>query len=234
MDYRILVAEDDVDIVRLVKLYLESSNYCVFTAFDGRSAYEIVKREQIDLALIDIMMPEMDGYELTKKIREIKNIPIVILSAKNDEKDKVLGLNLGADDYITKPFNPLEMVARVSANLRRFYELNNNSVKEEIPSNVLKIGDLCLDTDRMTLTKRGEEIPLTPNEYKIVLLLMESPGRVYTKSQICVAVNGEFYENYENAIAVHISHLRDKIEDDPHAPQYIRNIRGVGYKIERP
>ena len=138
MDYRILVAEDDVDIVRLVKLYLESSNYCVFTAFDGRSAYEIVKREQIDLALIDIMMPEMDGYELTKKIREIKNIPIVILSAKNDEKDKVLGLNLGADDYITKPFNPLEMVARVSANLRRFYELNNNSVKEEIPSNVLK------------------------------------------------------------------------------------------------
>ena len=234
MDYRILVAEDDVDIVRLVKLYLESSNYCVFTAFDGRSADEIVKREQIDLALIDIMMPEMDGYELTKKIREIKNIPIVILSAKNDEKDKVLGLNLGADDYITKPFNPLEMVARVSANLRRFYELNNNSVKEEIPSNVLKIGDLCLDTDRMTLTKRGEEIPLTPNEYKIVLLLMESPGRVYTKSQICVAVNGEFYENYENAIAVHISHLRDKIEDDPHAPQYIRNIRGVGYKIERP
>lgn len=234
MDYRILVAEDDVDIIRLVKLYLESSNYCVFTAFDGRSAFEIVKREKIDLALIDIMMPEMDGYELTKKIREIKNIPIVILSAKNDEKDKVLGLNLGADDYITKPFNPLEMVARVSANLRRFYDLNNNPTKEPVPSNVLKIGDLCLDTDKMILTKRKREIPLTPNEYKIMLLLMESPGRVYTKSQICVAVNGEFYENYENAIAVHISHLRDKIEDDPHAPQYIRNIRGVGYKIERP
>ena len=234
MDYKILVAEDDVDIVRLVKLYLESSNYCVFTAFDGRSAFEIVKRENIDLALIDIMMPEMDGYELTKKIREIKNIPIVILSAKNDEKDKVLGLNLGADDYITKPFNPLEMVARVSANLRRFYDLNEQPKKEEVRANVLKIGDLLLDNDRMILTKRGEEIPLTPNEYKILVLLMESPGRVYTKSQICVAVNGEFYENYENAIAVHISHLRDKIEDDPNAPQYIRNIRGVGYKIERP
>ncbi len=234
MDYRILVAEDDVDIVRLVKLYLESSNYCVFIAFDGRSAFEIVKRENIDLALIDIMMPEMDGYELTKKIREIKNIPIVILSAKNDEKDKVLGLNLGADDYITKPFNPLEMVARVSANLRRFYDLNEQPKKEEVRANVLKIGDLLLDDDKMILTKSGKEIPLTPNEYKILVLLMESPGRVYTKSQICVAVNGEFYENYENAIAVHISHLRDKIEDDPHAPQYIRNIRGVGYKIERP
>jgi DNA-binding response OmpR family regulator len=233
MDYTILIAEDDPDIVRLLKLYLESSNYCVFTANDGQSAYEIIKREKIDLAILDIMMPKMDGYELTRQIREIKNIPLIIVSAKNDDEDKILGLNLGADDYITKPFNPLEVVARVSANLRRFYSLNEK-IEPSVPSQVLQIGELCLDVDKMSLMKREEEIPLTPNEYKIMALLMEHPGRVYTKSQICVAVNGESYENYENAIAVHISHLRDKIEDDPHAPQYIRNIRGIGYKIEKP
>jgi DNA-binding response OmpR family regulator len=232
MDYTILIAEDDKDIVRLLKLYLENSDYCVFTANDGQSAYEIVKREKIDLAILDIMMPKMDGYELTKQIREIKNIPIIIISAKNDDEDKILGLNLGADDYIAKPFNPLEVVARVNASLRRSYSLNLKAVPR-LHSQVLRIGELCLDMDKMSLMKGEQEISLTPNEYKIIALLMEHPGRVYTKSQICVAVNGEFYENYENAIAVHISHIRDKIEDDPHAPHYIRNIRGIGYKIEK-
>lgn len=231
MNYTILVAEDNKDIVELLKLYLETSGYHVLIAYDGMTAFETIKNEKIDLIIMDIMMPRMDGYELTKEVRKIKNIPILILSAKNQDSDKILGLNLGADDYITKPFNPLEVTARVEANLRRFYRLNDNHKDHQ--QTILQLGDLILDTASLTLKKRGEEIVTTPNEYKILLLLMKSPGRVYTKSQICEAISGEFYEKYENAIAVHISHIRDKIEDDPRNPRYIKNIRGLGYKIER-
>lgn len=232
MQYNILIAEDDKDIVKLLKLYLESSGYKVITADNGVSAFEIIQKEKIDLAVIDIMMPRMNGYELTQKIREIKNIPILILSAKNQDTDKILGLNLGADDYMTKPFSPLEIVARVKANLRRFYNLNKLDKDYESPSE-FKIGELVLDTERFTLKKNGVEIIITPNEYKIITLLMKSPGRVFTKSQICEAMNGELYDNYENVITVHISHIREKIEDDPKNPRYIKNIRGLGYKIEK-
>ncbi|WP_040328778.1 response regulator transcription factor [Clostridium ihumii] len=231
MNYTILIAEDDNDIVKLLKLYLESSGYRVLTVDNGLSAFELIKNEQIDLAVVDIMMPKMDGYELIKKTREVKNIPILILSAKNQDTDKILGLNLGADDYMTKPFSPLEIIARVKANLRRFYNLNNGDSIVYKNAEIV-IGELILNTEKLTLTKNGAEIIITPNEYKILALLMKSPGRVYTKSQICEAMNGELYDNYENVITVHISHLREKIESDSRNPRYIKNIRGLGYKIE--
>ena len=232
MKYTVLIAEDDSDIVKILKLYLESSGYRVFTADNGVNAYEIVVKEKIDIAIVDIMMPKIDGYELIIKIRKIKDIPILILSAKNQDEDKILGLNLGADDYITKPFNSLEVVARIQANLRRFYKLNNNEVATK-ENKFLTLGDLTLDTEELTLYKNGEEIVITPNEYKILAVLMKTPGRVYTKSQICEAINGDYYENYENTIVVHISHIREKIGDNPKSPKYIKNIRGIGYKIEK-
>ena len=230
MTYTILIAEDDVDIINILKLYLESSGYRVLTAPNGEEAYRLIKSEPVDLAIFDVMMPKLDGFTLTKYVRQIKNIPILILTAKVEDNDKILGLNIGADNYLTKPFNPLEIVARVGAHLRRSYALNNGA-PETRPS-ALAPGESALDMDQYTLPKNGEEISLTPIEFKLLCFLMKSPGRVYTKSQLCEAVNGEYYENYENAIAVHISHLRDKIEDDPKNACYIKNIRGVGYKIE--
>lgn len=232
LQYTVLVAEDDNDIIKLLKLYLESSSFKVVTANDGLTALEIIQNEHIDIAILDIMMPKMDGYELTKEIRATKNIPIIILSAKSQDEDKILGLNIGADDYMTKPFNPLEIVARVNANLRRFYHLGA-SVSDNSGNSSIKIGDIALDTESLKLYKKEDEVVITPTEYKILALLMKSPNRVYTKSQICEAVNGEFYENYENSVAVHVSHLRDKIEDDPKNPKYIKNIRGLGYKFEK-
>lgn len=231
MAYTILIAEDDLDIMKILKLYLTAEGYDVLTADNGNIAFEIIKQEKIDLAILDIMMPGMDGYELTKSIREIKKIPILILSAKNEDTDKILGLNLGADDYLTKPFNPLEVVARVGANLRRFYNLNIQA-HENSSGSILRLGELEINTDLMMLKKNKKEIILTPNEYKLLIFLMKSPGRVYTKSQLSEAINGEYYENYENAIMVHISHLREKIEEDSKIPRYIKNVRGVGYKIE--
>lgn len=229
--YTVLIAEDDKDIQNLLKMYLESGGYRVLTADDGESAYSLVSSEQVNLAILDVMMPRMDGFMLTKKIRESMNIPILLLTARVEDNDKILGLNLGADDYLTKPFNPLEVLARVNANLRRFYQLGGDTA--EAASSVLTLGALRLDTGSLQLQKDGKEVVLTPNEYKIFRTLIQSPGRVFTKSQLCEAVNGESYENYENVIAVHVSHLRDKIEDDPQNPQYIKTVRGLGYKIEK-
>lgn len=175
-------------------------------------------------------MPGMDGYELTVKIREEHDFPIIFLSAKNQDHDKILGLNMGADDYMTKPFNPLELIARVNSNLRRFYALSGRSREE---ASQLKNGDLSLDLERMTASIGGQNLPLTPTEFKILTLFMKNPGRVFTKAQICEAVNGEYYETDENAITVHISKLREKMNDDSKNPEYIRNIRGLGYKIEK-
>lgn len=231
MSYTILLAEDDPDILSLIKLYLESNGYQVMTASDGAQAWEFIQKEKFDLAVLDIMMPKVDGFALTQKIREHSNVPILLLTAKIDDADKILGLNLGADDYMTKPFNPLEVVARVNANLRRFYKLNDTRFTEK--SAVLTLGALELDMEKWILRKNEKEITVTPIEYKLLAFLMQSPGRVYTKSQLCEAVNGEYYDNYENAIMVHISHLREKIEDDPRTPCYIKNVRGVGYKIEK-
>ena len=229
MPYTILIAEDDADIRELLRLYLESGGHTVLTAADGQEAWDMLMTRTVHLAVLDVMMPKLDGFSLVRRLRERSAIPVLILSAKDQDADKILGLNLGADDYMTKPFNPLEILARVQAALRRTYQLD----AEQKPDTRLAIGDLTLDTETLTLLKRGQEIVLTPSEYKILALLMRSPGRVYTKSQICEAINGEFYENYENAITVHISHLREKIEDDPKTPRYIKNVRGIGYRIEK-
>lgn len=234
MKYRILVAEDDQDIAELIKLYLENENYEVVLAQDGLAAYEQAKTGEIDLAVVDIMMPKLGGYDLIKRIRENSNMPIIILSAKNLDSDKILGLDLGADDYLTKPFNPLELIARIKSNIRRYYRLGGQmDASEGKKSNLIRVGDLTLDEESVTLKKGEEVITITPTEYKMMLLFMKSPGKVFTKMQIYQAVNGECYVNDDNTLMVHISNLRDKIEDNPREPKYIKNIRGIGYKIEK-
>lgn len=234
MSYSILIAEDDRDIAEVIKLYTENEGFRVLYAPDGKAAYETVLKEKIDLAVVDIMMPELNGYELIKKIREESNMPIIILSAKNLDSDKILGLDLGADDYLTKPFNPLELVARIKSNIRRYYSLGSiqdvGAIEEK---NILRVGDLVLNEENVTLKKKDEPIPITPTEYRMMKLFMQSPGKVFTKVQIYQAVNGESYVNDDNTLMVHISNLRDKIEDNPREPKYIKNIRGIGYKIEK-
>ena len=234
MNYKILIAEDDKDIAEVIKLYLENEGFQVIYAGDGQLAYEAVQKQKIDLAVVDIMLPKMNGYELIKKIRESNNMPILILSAKNLDSDKILGLDLGADDYLTKPFNPLELIARIKSNIRRYYSLGSQSKMAEEKENVLlKVGDLVLNEETVTLKKGEELIAITPTEYKMMKLFMQSPGKVFTKMQIYQAVNGECYVNDDNTLMVHISNLRDKIEDNPREPKYIKNIRGIGYKIEK-
>ncbi|MDD3203093.1 MAG: response regulator transcription factor [Pygmaiobacter massiliensis] len=229
MNYKILVAEDDEDIVELLTLYLSNEGYEILSANNGEDALRIAKETKVDLAVLDIMMPKMNGYELTKKLREVSNLPILILSAKNQDSDKILGLGLGADDYLTKPFNPLEIIARVKAALRRFYDLGAGAATS---TDRLCVGDLVLDTSTCTLWKKDTEISLTPTEYKILALLMKSPGRIFTKVQIYESINGEYFENDDNTMMVHISKLRDKLEEDPRSPRYIKTVRGLGYKIE--
>lgn len=231
MNFNILLAEDDEDIVKLIKLYLENENFNIFHAKDGQEAYELFLSKKTDLAIVDIMMPRMNGYELTKHIRSRSNIPILILSAAHLDSDKILGLNLGADDYMVKPFNPLELTARINALLRRFYHLGNAGTNAE--DGKLTLGELTLDTHQLTLEKRGEPIPLTATEYKILVMLMKAPGRVFTKMQLYEEVNGDYYSSDDNTMMVHISNLRDKIEDDPKNPKYIKTVRGLGYKIEK-
>lgn len=234
MKYRILVAEDDQDIAELIKLYLENEDYEVVLAHDGLLAYEQTQKQEIDLAVVDIMIPKLSGYDLIKKIRENSNMPIIILSAKNLDSDKILGLDLGADDYLTKPFNPLELIARIKSNIRRYYRLGSQmDSAESRKSHIIKVGDLTLDEEAVTLKKGENIITITPTEYKMMLLFMKSPGKVFTKMQIYQAVNGECYVNDDNTLMVHISNLRDKIEDNPREPKYIKNIRGIGYKIEK-
>lgn len=229
--YNILVAEDDKDIIKILTLYLNNDGMNVIEANDGKQALELLREKRIDLAILDIMMPEMDGYELIKKMRRESNIPILMLSAKNTDSDKILGLDLGADDYMTKPFNPLEVVARVKSNLRRFYHLND--VEKKGRDTLVKLGELELDMSTCSLTKNGEGIVLTSTEYKILQLLMSNPGRIFTKVQIYERAIGEYFESDENTIMVHISRLRDKIEEDVKNPQYIKTVRGLGYKIEK-
>ena len=231
MTYKILVAEDDTDIQEVLRLYLVNSGFEVISAYDGSEAYELMLSEKPDLALLDIMMPVINGYELTKKIREISNIPIIILSAMNADSDKILGLDIGADDYITKPFNPLEVIARIQSNLRRKYKLDSSAAEEN--GDMLTVGELKLDTKKFILYKNGEEIMLTPTEFKILSLFMEKPGMVFTKAQIYQRINGDFYETDDNTMMVHISKLRDKLGDNSKSPTYIKTVRGLGYKIEK-
>ncbi len=234
MKYRILVAEDDKDIAEFIKLYLVNEGYEAVLARDGLLAYDEALKQKIDLAVVDIMLPKMNGFDLIKKIRENSNIPIVILSAKNQDSDKILGLDLGADDYLTKPFNPLELIARIKSNIRRYYSLGSQAgAEKEKETHIWRVGDLLLDEEAVTLTKAGEVITITPTEYKMLALFMKSPGKVFTKMQIYQAVNGECYVNDDNTLMVHISNLRDKIEENSREPKYIKNIRGIGYKIEK-
>lgn len=225
----ILIAEDDPDILELLNLYLESNHYQVLNARNGIEAFEIFHKEEIQVLIVDIMMPEMNGYELIKKVRRESNVPIIILSAKNQDTDKVLGLNLGADAYITKPFNPLEVIAYIEAVSRRYTKEEQKEIKEDL---IIKEGDLTLLLDRYLLKKKEKTVPLTSTEFKILAKLMKSPGRIFTKSQLYECINGELYENDENTMMVHISNLRSKIEEDPSNPKYIITVRGLGYKFE--
>lgn len=219
---KILIAEDDEAIRDLLKLYLESEGYQILSAENGRQALEIVQAQRPALAILDIMMPEINGLDLTRHLREKTMMPILILSARDQDHDKILGLNIGADDYMTKPFNPLEVVARVKALLRR-----TGSTAE-----VMKAGDFCLNLSSHTLTRADVPIPLTPMEYKILSVMMRNPGRIYTKVQLYETVSGEYFESDENTIMVHISRIREKLEDDPKRPVHIITVRGVGYKFE--
>ena len=218
----ILIAEDDADIRSLLRLYLEGEGMRVLEAADGNTALELAREHTPDMAILDVMMPGLNGFELTRALRQYSDLPILILSAKSQDNDKILGLNLGADDYIAKPFNPVEIAARVKAQLRRTARRN-----------VLTVRDLALDTASFQLTKRGEPILLTPMEYKILAMLMRSPGRIFTKIQLYEGAIGTYFEGDDNTMMVHISKLRDKLEDDPRHPQYIITVRGLGYKLEK-
>lgn len=226
MEYKILVADDEKEIRELLRLYLENSGYAVREAEDGAQALDILRSEKIDLCLLDIMMPKMDGYHVLQELRKESNIPVVILSAKDADSEKILGLNLGADDYMTKPFNPLEAIARVNSNIRRFYSLGTSPTAE-----VIKVKDLELDVDACEFRKNGEVIELTSVEYKIMELFMKSPGKVFTKQQIYEYGWGENFIVADNNIMVCISKLRDKLDEDPAA--YIKTIRGLGYRLEK-
>ena len=227
----VLVVDDDKEIVDAIEIYLKNEGIGVIKAYDGIQAIQALMEKEIHLILMDIMMPKMNGYELTKKIREITNIPIIILSAKTLDSEKILGLDLGADDYLTKPFNPLEVVARVKSLLRRCYEFKLDNVEES--KKILKVGELVLNEETVSLTKNGEEIQLTPTEFKILALLMSNPGRVYTKVQIYENINGEYFKNDDGALMVHIYRIREKVEDDSKNPMYLKTVRGLGYKIEK-
>lgn len=227
MGFSILVADDEQGILDFVTLYLEKDGYRVFTAADGAAAWDCLQREAIDLAILDIMMPKMDGYQLIKAIRSEKNIPIIFLTAKDASADKVLGLGVGADDYVTKPFDPLELVARVEAQLRRFYSLG---AKELAEPKTLTLHDLTLDLTQCLLYKNEKALNLTSIEFKILRLLMGSPGRVFTKKQIYEAAWEDNYIVDDNNIMVYISRLRDKLGDREGA-SYIQTIRGLGYKM---
>ena len=227
--YNILICDDQKDIVSALKIYLAPEGYRLFEAYNGRQALEIVNREDIDLILLDIMMPIMDGITATAKIREVSNVPIIFLTAKSETGDMVKGLNAGADDYITKPFVPAEVLARVRSQLRRYASLGSRPAETE---DTLTIGAITLDDRTKTVTVDGTEVNLTPTEYRILHLLMANPGTVYSTKALYEAVWQETALGSEGAVAVHIRHLREKIEIDPSEPRYLKVVWGQGYKIE--
>ncbi len=227
----ILVCDDDREIVDAIEIYLMPEGYHVFKAYDGIQAIEILKKEDIQLLLIDVMMPRMDGIRATLKIREKSNIPIIILSAKTEDADKVMGLNVGADDYITKPFNSLELIARVKSQLRRYTKLGTMQVEEK--QNIYQSGGLMINDDTKQVMVDGEEVrKLTPMQYNILLFLLRNKGRVFSIEQIYENIWNEDAVNVDNTVAVHIRHIREKIEINPKEPRYLKVVWGVGYKIE--
>jgi DNA-binding response OmpR family regulator len=227
--YSVLVVDDEDEIRDAIEIYLKSEDIKVFKAKDGVDALMILEEEEVHLILMDIMMPRMDGIKTTFKIRESKNIPIIMLSAKSEDTDKILGLNVGADDYITKPFNPMELTARVKSQLRRY--MNFGHYKTD--SNQLEVRGLVLNKDTKVVTVDGEEVRLTAIEYKVLLLLMENKGRVFSIDEIYERAWNEPSYNAENTVAVHIRRIREKIEINPKDPKYLKVVWGIGYKIEK-
>lgn len=226
--YNVLICDDQPDIVNALKIYLTPEGYRLYEAFTGKQALEIVRKEDIHLILLDIMMPEMDGITAAAKIREISNVPIIFLTAKSETEDMVLGLNIGADDYITKPFIPVEVLARVRSQLRRYAKLGSRTEN----TGELVVGAITLNDTAKTAAVDGEPVSLTPIEYSILKLLMSNPGKVYSTKALYEAVWQEAALGSEGAVAVHIRHLREKIEINPSEPRYLKVVWGQGYKIE--
>ncbi|MDO4514079.1 MAG: response regulator transcription factor [Lachnospiraceae bacterium] len=233
MKYVILIADDEAEIRDLLRLYLENSGYDVLEAADGLEALTILEKKHVDLAVLDVMMPRMNGLHVLKKLRETSNIPVLVFSAKDTDADKILGLNLGADDYLTKPFNPLEAVARINSNIRRFYSFGacNGTKNSDVEIPNLKVKDLELDTESCVLYRGEEKIELSSVEYRIMHQFMEHPGKVFTKGQIFRAGWNEEYMEDDNNVMVCISKLRGKLSDD--GSKYIRTVRGLGYRLEK-
>lgn len=225
--YNILVCDDEKDIVSALKIYLMAEGYQVYEAGNGREALECLEKEDIHLVLMDIMMPEMDGITAMVKIREQSNVPVILLTAKSEDTDKILGLNIGADDYVTKPFNPVELQARVKSQLRRYMQLGGGSVRKE----VLTMGGIELDDRTKEVTLDGDKVSLTRTEYDILKMLMENPGKVFSPTQIYTQVWKDNPYGAENTVAVHIRHLREKIEYNPAEPRYLKAVWGRGYKM---
>ena len=225
--YNILICDDQPDIVNALKIYLGAEGYTLYEAYDGQQALEILKKETVHLVLMDVMMPVMDGITATAKLREFSNIPVILLTAKSEIEDKVLGLNLGADDYITKPFVPVELLARVRSQLRRYASLGTQPEQEQ-----LRVGPITLNDTTKAVTADGEPVSLTPMEYGILKLLMEHPGKVYSTKVIYETVWQETALGNEGSVAVHIRHLREKLEINPSEPRYLKVVWGQGYKME--
>ncbi len=228
---RILVCDDDKEIVEAIEIYLTQEGYEVLKAYDGMEALKVLETEHVDLLVIDVMMPKLDGIRATLKIREENNMPIIILSAKSEDADKILGLNIGADDYVTKPFNPLELIARVKSQIRRYTKLG--STVDTGQASVYTVGGLSVNDDLKEVTVDGEPVKLTPLEYSILLLLVKNQGKVFSISQIYEDIWNEDAIGVDNTVAVHIRHIREKIEINPKEPRYLKVVWGVGYKIEK-
>ena len=228
---KILVCDDDKEIVEAIDIYLTQEGYTVRKAYDGEEALKILKEEEIDLLIIDVMMPRLDGIRATLKIREENNIPIIILSAKSEDADKILGLNVGADDYVTKPFNPLELVARVKSQMRRYTQLGSTRMDES--KAVYSTGGLSINDDLKEVTVDGEPVKLTPIEYNILLFLVKNQGKVFSIDQIYEKIWNEDAIGVDNTVAVHIRHIREKIEINPKEPRYLKVVWGVRYKVEK-
>ena len=226
----ILVCDDDREIVDAIEIYLSQDGYKIYKAYDGEQAIQILDKEDIHLLIMDIMMPRLDGIRATLKIREYSSIPIIILSAKSEDTDKILGLNIGADDYICKPFNPLELVARVKSNLRRYTSLGSLTGENKA---IYQVGGLILNDDIKQVTVDDEPVKMTPIEYNILLLLMKNQGRVFSINQIYENIWNEDAIGADNTVAVHIRHIREKIEINPKEPRYLKVVWGVGYKIDK-
>ena len=226
----ILVCDDDREIVEAIDIYLTQEGYQVLKAYDGIEALEMLKNNEVNLLVIDVMMPRLDGLRATLKIRQESSIPIIILSAKSEDADKILGLNVGADDYVTKPFNPLELTARVKSQLRRYTKLGNKKVNND---SLYQTGGLMINDDLKEVTVDGEPVKLTPIEYNILLLLVKNQGKVFSINQIYENIWNEEAIGADNTVAVHIRHIREKIEVNPKDPRYLKVVWGVGYKVEK-